>query len=146
MAKTLEVDPSRGVDEPSGRPHLPYKTLTAALVAAQGSALIRLATGAYSAASGERFPLIVGEQVIVMGQEATQGEGVVISGSGAVPGDGARAAALVVEGQGQLRGLTVQNPQGIGILVRSARLWCEPAELTNVLRRVCMPWEWPAPW
>ncbi len=118
VAKTLEVDPRRGVDEPSGRPNLPYKTLTAALVAAQGSALIRLAIGTYSAASGERFPLMVAEQVIVIGQEATQGEGVIITGGGAVPGDGAMAAAVIMEGQGQLRGITVQNPQGVGILVR----------------------------
>ena len=68
LLKTLEVDPQRGIDQPSGRPHLPYKTLTAALVAAQGNVLIKLAPGTYSSASGERFPLAIGDRVVVMGQ------------------------------------------------------------------------------
>jgi hypothetical protein len=119
MSKTLEVDPQRGIDQPSGRPHLPYKTLTAALVAAQGNALIKLAPGTYSAESGERFPLLIGDRVVVMGQETSQGEGIVVVGGGAVPGDGAISAALVVEDQAQVRGVTIQNPQGVGVLVRS---------------------------
>ncbi|MEB3289905.1 MAG: S-layer homology domain-containing protein [Leptolyngbya sp.] len=119
LLKTLEVDPQRGIDQPSGRPHLPYKTLTAALVAAQGNALIKLAPGLYSAASGERFPLAIGDRVVVMGQEASQGDGIVITGGGAVPGDGGISAALVVEDQAQVRGVTIQNPQGVGVLVRS---------------------------
>ncbi|MBD2427649.1 S-layer homology domain-containing protein [Phormidium sp. FACHB-1136] len=119
MSKTLEVDPQRGIDQPSGRPHLPYRTLTAALVAAQGNALIKLAPGTYSAESGERFPLLIGDRVVIMGQETTQGDGIVITGGGAVPGDGAISAALVVEDQAQVRGVTIQNPQGVGVLVRS---------------------------
>ncbi|HZG38113.1 MAG TPA: DUF1565 domain-containing protein, partial [Nodosilinea sp.] len=59
LAKTLDVDPNRGIDEPSGRPHLPHKTLTAALGAAQGNTLIKLAPGTYSTATGERFPITV---------------------------------------------------------------------------------------
>ncbi|MFH7242733.1 MAG: S-layer homology domain-containing protein [Spirulina sp.] len=117
--KTLEVDPLRGIDQPSGRPHLPYKTLTAALVAAQGNALIKLAPGTYSVESGERFPLLIGDRVVVVGQEITQGDGIVIAGGGAVPGDSAISAALVLEDQAQVRGVTIQNPQGVGILVRS---------------------------
>ena len=119
MSKTLEVDPQRGIDQPSGRPHLPYKTLTAALVAAQGNALIKLAPGTYSAVSGERFPLLIGDRVVVMGQETSQGDGIVIAGGGAVPGDGAISATLLVEDQAQVRGVTIQNPQGVGVLVRS---------------------------
>ncbi|QQE63469.1 hypothetical protein GFS31_01340 [Leptolyngbya sp. BL0902] len=117
--KTLEVNPQTGIDQPSGRPHLPYKTLTAALVAAQGNAVIRLAPGTYSTESGERFPLPIGDRVVVMGQETTQGDGIVIAGGGAVPGDGTISAALVVEDQAQVRGVTIQNPQGVGVLVRS---------------------------
>lgn len=117
--KTLEVDPIRGIDQPSGRPHLPYKTLTAALVAAQGNAVIKLAPGTYSPESGERFPLVIGDRVVVMGQETSQGEGIVVAGGGAVPGDILISAALVVEDQAQVRGVTIQNPQGVGVLVRS---------------------------
>jgi hypothetical protein len=119
LLKTLEVDPQRGIDQPSGRPHLPYKTLTAALVAAQGNVLIKLAPGTYSSASGERFPLAIGDRVVVMGQETNQGDGIVIAGGGAVPGDGGISAALVLVDQAQVRGVTVQNPQGVGVLVRS---------------------------
>ncbi|PZO39310.1 MAG: hypothetical protein DCF17_13480, partial [Shackletoniella antarctica] len=83
IAKTLDVDPSRGVDEPSGRPHLPYKTLTAALGAAQGNTLIKLALGTYSTATGERFPITLPDGVMIAGQETTQGQGVVVTGGGA---------------------------------------------------------------
>lgn len=117
IAKTLDVDPSRGVDEPSGRPHLPHKTLTVALGAAQGNTLIKLAPGTYSTATGERFPITVPDGVMIAGQEATQGQGIVIAGGGAGPGGA--SVGLVIQGQSQLRGVTVQNPQGIGILVNS---------------------------
>ncbi len=115
IAKTLDVDPGRGVDEPSGRPHLPYKTLTAALGAAQSNTLIKLALGTYSA--GERFPITLSDGVMVTGQETTQGQGVVVTGGGAGPGGS--SVGLVIEGQSQLRGVTVQNPQGIGILINA---------------------------
>ncbi|PSN75800.1 hypothetical protein C8B47_30665, partial [filamentous cyanobacterium CCP4] len=117
IAKTLDVDPSRGVDEPSGRPHLPHKTLTVALGAAQGNTLIKLAPGTYSAATGERFPITVPDGVMIAGQESTQGQGIVIAGGGAGPGG--TSVGLVIQGQSQLRGVTVQNPQGIGILINS---------------------------
>ncbi|MGG6239190.1 S-layer homology domain-containing protein [Nodosilinea sp. AN01ver1] len=117
IAKTLDVDPSRGVDEPSGRPHLPHKTLTMALGSAQGDTLIKLAPGTYSAATGERFPITVPDGVMIAGQEVTQGQEVVIAGGGAGPGGA--SVGLIIQGQSQLRGVTVQNPQGIGILVNS---------------------------
>ncbi|MGB3136265.1 MAG: S-layer homology domain-containing protein [Nodosilinea sp.] len=117
IAKTLDVDPSRGVDEPSGRPHLPHKTLTAALGAAQANTLIKLAPGTYSAATGEKFPITVPDGVMISGQEAIQGRDIVISGGGAGPGG--RSVGLVIQGQSQLRGATVQNPQGVGILIDS---------------------------
>ncbi|MBE9158026.1 S-layer homology domain-containing protein [Nodosilinea sp. LEGE 06152] len=117
IAKTLDVDPTRGVDEPSGRPHLPHKTLTVALGATQGNTLIKLAPGTYSAATGERFPITVPDGVMIAGQEATQGQGIVIAGGGAGPGGS--SVGLVMQGQSQLRGVTVQNPQGVGILINS---------------------------
>ena len=117
VSTTLEVDPNGGVDQPSGRPHLPFKTLTAALVAAQGKGLIKLAPGTYSTTSGERFPLRLETGVVVLGQESSQGEGVIITGSGPVSSQGGLSATLVVTGAAQLRGVTVQNPQGIGLVV-----------------------------
>ncbi|MBD2113759.1 MULTISPECIES: S-layer homology domain-containing protein [Cyanophyceae] len=117
IAKTLDVDPNRGIDEPSGRPHLPYKTLTIALGAAQANTLIKLAPGTYSAATGERFPITVPDGVIIAGQESTQGQGIAIAGGGSGPG--AISVGLIIQGQGQLRGVTVQNPQGVGILIGS---------------------------
>lgn len=137
VARTVEVDPYRGVDQPSGRPHLPYKTLTAALVAAQGNTIIRLAPGTYSTTTGERFPLIIEAGVIVLGQENTQGDGVILTGGGGVPGEGTISATVVLADQGQLRGLTVQNPQGIGVVVRGVVRWCEPVGLASVPKGVC---------
>lgn len=122
VSTTLEVDPNQGIDQPVGgrRSQLPYKTLTAALLASQGKALIRLAAGTYSRATGERFPLVLGAGVVVLGQETSQGEGIVIMGGGPLADGGIASLTLVLEGQAQLRGVTVQNPEGIGILVRSA--------------------------
>ncbi|WP_035984229.1 S-layer homology domain-containing protein [Leptolyngbya sp. KIOST-1] len=117
IAKTLDVDPIRGVDEPSGRPHLPHKTLTAALGSALDNTLVKLAPGTYSVATGERFPITVPDGVMIAGQEATQGQGIVIVGGGAGPGG--LSVGVVMQGQSQLRGVTVQNPQGIGILMSS---------------------------
>ncbi|MEA5447890.1 S-layer homology domain-containing protein [Leptolyngbya sp. CCNP1308] len=119
IAKTLDVDPNHGVDQPSGRPHLPFKTLTVALGATQGNTLIKLAPGTYSTATGERFPITVPDGVMIVGQESTQGQGIAIAGGG--PGPGSTSVALVIQGQSQLRGVTVQNPQGIGILINSGR-------------------------
>ncbi|MBD1914549.1 MULTISPECIES: S-layer homology domain-containing protein [Cyanophyceae] len=115
ITKTLDVDPNRGIDEPSGRPHLPYKTLTIALGAAQSNTLIKLAPGTYSAATGERFPITLPDGVMIAGQESNQGQGIAIAGGG--PGPGATSVGLILQGQSQLRGVTVQNPQGIGILI-----------------------------
>lgn len=117
ITKTLDVDPSHGVDQPSGRPHLPYKTLTAALGAAQGNTLIKLVPGTYSSATGERFPITLPDGVMLVGQEANQGEGIVITGGGI--GAGGTPVGIVLQGQSQLRGVTVQNSQGIGILIAS---------------------------
>jgi hypothetical protein len=130
VANRLEVDPNRGIDQPSGRPHLPYKSLTAALVVAQGPTLIVLAPGTYSAASGERFPITIGEGVMVIGQEANQGQGIIISGGGSVPGRG-ESVAVVLTGTGQLRGVTVQNPQGIGLLVTEGSPLVRSCRLTQ---------------
>ncbi|NJL44693.1 MAG: DUF1565 domain-containing protein [Leptolyngbyaceae cyanobacterium SM2_3_12] len=129
ISKTLEVDPNRGNDQPSARPSLPFKTLTAALVTVQGQYLNQAGHWHLQHATGERFPITVPDGVMISGQEASQGEGVVISGGGTVPGQTTASVAVVVQGQGQLRGVTVQNAQGTGItlgegspLIRACRL------------------------
>ena len=123
IATTLAVDPTQGVDQPSGRPSLPYKTLTAALGAVEGNTLITLAAGTYSAASGERFPIQLPDGVMVVGQEATQGQGVAVVAGAAV--------AVEIQGQSQLRGVTVQNPEGVGILIGAGRPLVRACRLSN---------------
>lgn len=134
VSTTLQVDPRQGIDQPVGgrSAQLPYKTLTAALLACQGKVLIRLAAGTYSQATGERFPLVLGAGVIVLGQESNQGQGVVITGGGPLPDGGITSLTLVLEGQAQLRGVTVQNPQGSGILVRSAEPMIRACHLCQI--------------
>ncbi|MGF1571102.1 MAG: S-layer homology domain-containing protein [Nodosilinea sp.] len=119
ISKRIEVDPNRGNDQPNARPSQPFKTLTAAVTAVQGNTLITLAPGTYSATTGERFPLTLPDGVMVTGQETTQGEGIVIAGG------------LVLQGQGQLRGVTVQNPQGVGIAIGSGSPLVRACRLTQ---------------
>ncbi|NES71908.1 MAG: DUF1565 domain-containing protein, partial [Okeania sp. SIO2D1] len=79
---TLYVDSSKGNDNAVGSSVAPLKTLTKALKQVIGETMIQLAPGNYDAANGERFPLIISQGIVVLGNESTQGKGIIISGSG----------------------------------------------------------------
>jgi len=91
-----------------------FSSLTAALAQARPGTLIRLYPGTYSAASGERFPLVVPDQVMVVGDATTQGQGMVLTGGGQ-DGATAQSLALRLEGDSVVEGITVTNPEGNGI-------------------------------
>lgn len=123
VSRVLKVDPNRGQDPAQGATADLFKTLTAALRQVSGNTLIQLAAGTYSRESGENFPIIVPSGTLVSGDEANQGRAVIIRGGGAFSGPqlGERSLALVLQGDAQVRGVTITNPQGAGLGAEAGR-------------------------
>jgi hypothetical protein len=90
---------------------LAFKTLTRALaVAGAVKALdptVAVAPGAYDAANGEVFPLIVPAGVTLLGDEANRGQGTTVQGAGAMPGWDAIQVALIPSTNATVAGLHV---------------------------------------
>ncbi|NEP02011.1 MAG: DUF1565 domain-containing protein [Symploca sp. SIO2E9] len=122
---TLYVNPAAGNDSGSGHSSSPFKTLTKALQSVTAPTTIRLAPGTYQAAGGEKFPLVIPSGVIVVGQEANKGKGIVIVGSGtyASPSFGDQNITLRLNSYAQLRGVTLSNQakNGTGVWIESAQ-------------------------
>ncbi len=123
-SNTLYVNPSVGRDDATGSQADPYQTLTRALRRATAGVTVQLAPGTYSAANGEVFPLVVAAGVLVVGDPASRGKGIVISGSGDYlsPTFARQVVALRLETDAELRGVTVTNaaPRGTGVWIESA--------------------------
>lgn len=124
LVTTLYVNPVTGNDANDGSRLSPFKSLTRALKANKTPAIIQLASGIYSKASGEVFPLVIPAGVTVMGNEATKGAGISISGSGeySSPSFGVQNMTLLLLGDASLVGVTVTNPiaKGTGVWIESA--------------------------
>ncbi|MGJ5672322.1 MAG: S-layer homology domain-containing protein [Nostochopsis sp.] len=123
LIATIYVNPITGNDTNAGSRLVPYKTLTRALKAAKTAMIIQLAPGNYSSANGEIFPLIVPAGVMVVGNEATKGQGIVISGSGEYQSEsfGLQNITLLLLDNTSLMGVTVTNSitKGTGIWIES---------------------------
>lgn len=124
LVATLYVNPVVGNDANTGSRLNPYKTLTRALRGTTTAKIIQLAPGTYSTASGEVFPLVIPARVIVLGNQATLGQGMVISGSGEYqsPGFGVQNITFLLLGDAQLMGVTVTNAtaKGTGVWIESS--------------------------
>ncbi|WP_413174366.1 S-layer homology domain-containing protein [Anabaena azotica] len=123
VVSTIYVNPVTGNDTNTGSRLSPFKTITGALKATQSPAIIQLAPGTYSTASGEVFPLIIGGGMLVVGNEANKGQLIVISGSGEYqsPTFGLQNITLLLLSDASLLGVTVSNPisKGTGIWIES---------------------------
>ncbi|MUG97482.1 DUF1565 domain-containing protein [Scytonema sp. UIC 10036] len=124
LVATLYVDPVMGNDANSGTRSNPYRTLTRALKATASGKMIQLAPGTYSTIGGEAFPLVIPDGVMVLGNEATKGKGILISGSGEYHSQsfGTQNITLLLLGDAQLIGVTLTNPmaKGTGVWIESA--------------------------
>ncbi|NMF63898.1 S-layer homology domain-containing protein [Brasilonema octagenarum] len=120
---TIYVNPTIGNDANAGTRLNPYKTITRALKVTTTPKVIQLACGTYNTASGEIFPLIIPVGVMLIGHEATKGQGIVISGSGKYESEsfGIQNITLVLLNYAQLMGVTVVNPtkKGTGVWIES---------------------------
>lgn len=124
---TLYVNPTAGNDSNNGTQTAPFKTISRALQQARAGATIQLALGTYSAATGETFPLVVPTGVLVVGNEASKGSGIVVTGSGKYtsPTFAAQNVTFRLENNSQLRGVTVTNAE-----IRGTAVWVESTNPT----------------
>ncbi|MEA5618040.1 S-layer homology domain-containing protein [Cronbergia sp. UHCC 0137] len=122
LITTLYVNPITGNDRYLGSRLNPLKTITQAIKVTSG-AIIQLAPGTYSVASGEIFPLVIPSGMLVVGNEGNKGQDIVISGSGEYqsPSFGMQNIALLLLGDASILGVTVTNSisKGTGIWIES---------------------------
>ncbi|MDJ0733210.1 MAG: S-layer homology domain-containing protein [Nostocaceae cyanobacterium] len=123
LVATIYVNPVTGNDSNNGSRLTPYKSLTRAVAASKTRGIIQLASGTYNTANGEVFPLVIPAGVMVVGNEASKGQGIVISGSGKYQSSsfGEQNITLLLLGNAQIMGITVTNPhiKGTGIWIES---------------------------
>ncbi len=121
-AQTLHVNLATGGGSATGTLDAPFKTITQALAQAGPGTTIQLASGTYSADTGEVFPLQLKAGVTVRGDEVFRGKGFVITGGGKFLSPtwaGQTVTVVAVEGS-RLVGLTLSNPQ-----TRGSAVWIE---------------------
>jgi parallel beta-helix repeat protein len=133
---TIYVDPQDGNDAQLGKKTSPLQTITQALKIAPAGSTIQLASGTYSEATGETFPLIIDNQIVLQGDPQNQGYKTIIQGDGyflSPTGAGQNVALVAVEDAGGITGITVTNKhsRGHGIWVESA----SPRIVSNTLTR-----------
>lgn len=136
---TLYVNPVTGNDKNTGLRLAPLKTLTCALRSIKSpKTIIQLAPGTYNAASGEIFPLVIPASVMVLGNEANKGQGILISGSGEFKSDsfGIQNITILLVGDAQLMGVTVSNlaSRGTGVWIESTSGTLANNTFTNCAR------------
>ncbi|HEY9881987.1 MAG TPA: DUF1565 domain-containing protein, partial [Thermosynechococcaceae cyanobacterium] len=124
---TRFVNATTGNDSNNGTQAAPFKTISRALQAAQAGTAIQLAAGTYSAATGETFPIKIPAGVIVVGNEANKGSGILVSGSGIFPSPtfANQNVTFQLANNAQLKGVTVTNPD-----IRGTGVWVEATNLT----------------
>ncbi|MBC6418908.1 MAG: DUF1565 domain-containing protein [Prochloron sp. SP5CPC1] len=126
----IYVNPTTGSAMGKGSLDSPYHTITQALRVAQPGTRIILAPGLYSAQTGEQFPLILSNNISIIGK--INDNNIIITGSGTLfsytAGEEIQAVVVVTEGAGKLRGVTIINEDDL-----SYGLWIESAspQVTN---------------
>jgi hypothetical protein len=134
----LYVNPTSGNDSGTGAQNSPFKTITRALKQAASGTRIQLSTGTYQDTSGEIFPLVIPAGVVVVGNEATKGQGILIQGSGRTlsPTFAGQNITIRMENNAQLRGVTVTNPvsRGTAVWIESTNPVVANCTFTQCLR------------
>ncbi len=121
--KILFVNPSVGSNG-DGSESSPFKTITQALQVAEPNSVIILATGKYSAESGETFPLKLKPGVSIQGDPKTKGSNIAIAGGGTFisPTFARQDVTILGANSSSLTGVSVSNPnpRGYGLWIESS--------------------------
>ncbi len=108
----IYVDATNGSDtNGNGSQQAPYRTLTYVTEIAPSGTIIQLLPGLYSEASGEVFPLKLKAGQILRGEEATLGEGILISGGGTYisPTLARQNVTMLADSGSEIRGVSMRN-------------------------------------
>jgi parallel beta-helix repeat protein len=119
----IYVNPVSGNDQTGkGTIQAPFRSITNALLQAKPTNTIKLASGTYTVANGEIFPIQLKSGVIISGNETNQGRDTVILGGGNFLSPTLTSQNITVLGmdQAELRGVTVTNKN-----LRGYGLWLE---------------------
>lgn len=124
QVNVLFVNPSIGDDTAgNGGENAPLRTITQALQKATPNTMIKLAPGSYTAETGEVFPLMLKAGVVIQGDAANQGQGIIIQGGGQFLSRsfGGQNVTIVGANEAQLTGVTITNshPRGYGLWIES---------------------------
>jgi parallel beta-helix repeat protein len=139
-AAAIYVNPATGADS-AGRgttSDAPYKSISFALSQAQTGAVIQLAPGNYNQESGETFPLLLKPGVTLRGDEATKGQGILITGGGFYTSRtfARQDITILAEQDTTITGVTVTNPnsRGTAVWVESTNPTIKNSTFTNSVR------------
>jgi parallel beta-helix repeat protein len=104
----------------------PLRSLTAALNKnLQSVAIIQLASGTYSAETGEKFPLLIPAGVTLRGNPANQGQEIIVSGGNRFvsPTFAQQNIAVLAANGSRIEGITLtnKNPRGYALWLESAQ-------------------------
>ncbi len=132
----IYVNPKHGDDAQVGKKSSPLKTITHALEVAAAGNTIQLASGTYSEETGEKFPLIIENQIILQGSPNNQGYTTIIKGGGyftSPTAAGQNVTIVAVKDAVSITGVTVtnQHSRGHGLWIESAN----PEIVSNTFTR-----------
>ncbi|MEH1765048.1 DUF1565 domain-containing protein [Nostoc sp.] len=139
-AAAIYVNPATGTDSAGAgaTSATPYKSITFALSQAQAGAVIQLAPGNYNQESGETFPLLLKPGVTLRGDEASKGQGILITGGGFYTSRtfARQDITILAEQDTTITGVTVTNPnsRGTGVWVESTNPIIKNSTFTNSVR------------
>lgn len=124
-SRTIYVNPSNGADAAGAGASeaTAYRTITYALQQASSGTVIQLAPGSYTSQTGEVFPLVVKEGVMLRGESGTKGQRIGIIGGGfySSPTAAGQNITIRAEKNSEISGLTITNPnsRGTGVWIES---------------------------
>ena len=139
-AAAIYVNPATGADSAGAgaTSAAPYKSISFALSQAQPGAVIQLAPGNYNQESGETFPLLLKPGVTLRGDEATKGQGILITGGGFYTSRtfARQDITILAERDTTIAGVTVTNPnsRGTAVWVESTNPIIKNNTFTNSVR------------
>lgn len=119
----LFVNPSSNSSNADGSQNAPFRTITQALQVAPPNSVIVLASGTYSAESGEKFPLLLKPGISIQGAPQSKGQGIVIQGGGTYMSRTFARQNITILGANNaaISGVTItnNNPRGYGLWIES---------------------------